>query len=249
MSDEPEGGEQAVEPPGHTVSVVASADWAFAAEAGHLLISTSLWFHWAFIAIDQERVTKDARAEQSKEASGRDEVDGPLERELHASLVATTAVAYAIESFYLVLEPGLSEGLRISGHRDNRRGRMREGFKQTYKAAESIPEWEAQFNAVMERRGVAPGYADEREGGTPCFGTCSAATPAGARPTVSAAPAGVGRSSGSSWPCCAAVALIGGPALHLRTTGRVARAADRARPLGPASGEAGFRGGQWRPPE
>jgi hypothetical protein len=126
-------------------------------------VSTPLWFHWAAIAVDQERFAvrarNDVQAAQRRD-EGASEFGSALERQLHSALLSICATAFALEAFFVGFEKCLPRHLRVSGQR-TRAPKVREGLKQTYHPSRKLPRWEAAFDRVIELRGKASHFAEE----------------------------------------------------------------------------------------
>lgn len=120
-----------------TLKVQNAAQAHAVAHAPSIQIKTHFWLAWGKVAVANEKVAVATRAmaEDTRDAGGDFAVH--LEAELHASMIATAAVAHAIDATYGAIKPYVEVPQAIvdgwKAKRASRHARIRETFNIGYR--------------------------------------------------------------------------------------------------------------------
>ena len=142
-------------PPKH----VGDHDQAAASESATVTIGTHLWMHWPHIAFDQEKIAARAREELLALGPSDPDFGRALERETHASMIAVSAAAHAIDALYGEVAPliPLPDGMadRWKANRTARPSRILETLQVGCRLGKRTSEWPPAFRELYTLRDAA----------------------------------------------------------------------------------------------
>jgi hypothetical protein len=129
-----------------------------------ILMQPHLWVWWAEIAIDQERLAREARSEALAITPAGDGFGDALIRETRGSLIAVSASAHALDALY-----GVVKSLVVPVKASNRRGKLLETFKAAFyvQGPAGGGGWAREFKWLFKRRDAAVHHNEENRGSVP----------------------------------------------------------------------------------
>jgi hypothetical protein len=118
--------------------------------------SSNMWIKWALIAMDHERTARVARSEAER-VTDPQKLGDPFEAEFHASLVALTASAFALEAFANHLDEWLGASVPKTvgqqyGGRVPAAVRVIQVLKDSFDIGPNEPRWTAEVRALFDLR-------------------------------------------------------------------------------------------------
>jgi hypothetical protein len=129
-----------------------------------ILMQPHLWLWWAEIAIDQERLAREARKEALGLTSSGEGFGLVLHRETHASLIAISASAHALDALYGVVAD-ITTPVRAS----TRWASLLETFKATFDVLGPAGggAWAREFEWLFDLRDAAVHHDEENRDSVP----------------------------------------------------------------------------------
>ena len=126
-----------------------------------ILIASNLWHGWMKIAIEHMHAARDARTAAAALETPRNEVSTWMSREFHASLVAVSASAHALDALYgsTVIPQTVRDTWKGKGTK--RHGKIREALKQIFDTGQVNTKWVADFDWLFDLRDAAL-HAEEK---------------------------------------------------------------------------------------
>lgn len=121
-------------------------------------ITTHVWIWWTRIAIEQERIARDARAYALEAKPSGEGFGEALLRESHASMIAVSAAAHALDAVY-----GSIKSRVASGTADRRPMRILEALRSgiELRGREGGGGWAKEFEWLFDLRDAAIHFEEE----------------------------------------------------------------------------------------
>jgi hypothetical protein len=113
-------------------------------------IASNFWMKWLEIAAEHARIAREARARAEQAPAGSPEMGQAFDDELKASLVAVTASAFAIDAWYIAVQPMIPTPQ--VGKKAGRDAWVIETLKAGFKLGPAAARWGSQIKPLYRLR-------------------------------------------------------------------------------------------------